>query len=209
LSLRPDQLENLWTNLADPDGIRAYRAIWTLAAASRDSVPFLAQRVRPMARAEDEQLARWIADLDSAVFADRDKATRELERQGEVAEPLLRKALTGDPSPEVRRRIEALRSKLHGPVTSADALRSIRAVEVLEHIATPEARQVLQNLATGAADARLTREAKAALARQEAFLLDPHFEPVCKIADFRAVSAAGEASRHARRSRNRRSENSR
>src|SRR5262249_7028764 len=37
LSLRQDQLECLWKALAGPDGIRAYRAIWTLAAAPRDS----------------------------------------------------------------------------------------------------------------------------------------------------------------------------
>src|SRR5438552_494624 len=37
-----------------------------------------------------------------------------------------------------RRRIEALLSTLQGPITSAETLRSIRAIEVLEHIATPE-----------------------------------------------------------------------
>jgi hypothetical protein len=38
-------------------------------------------------------------------------------------------------------------------------------VEVLESLGTPEARQVLQTLARGAAEARLTREARAALKR--------------------------------------------
>jgi WD40 repeat protein len=167
LRLRPDQLENLWTDLAGPDGLRSYRAMWTLAAAQLDSAPFLAKCVRPTSPPDKEQLARWIADLDSAVFADREKATRELERQGELAEPLLRKTLAGDPSAEVRRRINALLAKLQGPVTSAHTLRLLRAVEVLEHIATPEARQLLQKLASGASDARLTREAKAALERLE------------------------------------------
>jgi hypothetical protein len=46
-------------------------------------------------------------------------------------------------------------------------LRSLRAVEVLEHIATPEARDVLRTLAQGASEVRLTREAKAALERLE------------------------------------------
>src|SRR5207249_10739415 len=128
-------------------------------------VPFLAKNVRLATSPDKEQLARWIVDLDSAVFADRAKATRELERQAELAEPLLRKALAGDPSPEVRRRIEALLGKLQGPVTSAEMLRSIRAIEVLEHIATPEARELLRKLAVGTPDARLTREAKAALER--------------------------------------------
>ena len=36
---------------------------------------------------------------------------------------------------------------------------------MLEHIATPEARQLMQKLADGAAEARLSREANAALER--------------------------------------------
>ncbi len=43
-----------------------------------------------------------------------------------------------------------------------DTLRAIRAVEVLEWIGTPEAVRLLGELANGAADARLTREALAA-----------------------------------------------
>ena len=44
-------------------------------------------------------------------------------------------------------------------------LRCFRAVAVLEQIGTPEAKQLLLNLSEGAPEARLTREAKAALGR--------------------------------------------
>jgi WD40 repeat protein len=45
------------------------------------------------------------------------------------------------------------------------AIRDLRALEVLEHVATPEARHLLQHLAKGLPHARLTREAKATLER--------------------------------------------
>jgi hypothetical protein len=162
-----EDLTALFTDLGSSDGTRAYSAVWKLVAARREAVAFLNTRVKPTALADERQVASWIVDLDSAIFADRDKATRELERQGELAKPLLRKALSREPTLEVRRRAEDLLRKIEGPVTSTETLRSIRAVEVLEHIATPEARHLLQKLAEGALDARLTREAKAALARLE------------------------------------------
>ena len=66
---------------------------------------------------------------------------------------------------EKRWRIESLLEKQRGPVRQPEILRALRAVVVLEEIATPEARKVLQKLASGAPDARLTQEAKASLER--------------------------------------------
>ena len=48
---------------------------------------------------------------------------------------------------------------------SAEQLRPLRAVLVLEQVATPAARDVLRELAKGMPAARLTREAKASLER--------------------------------------------
>jgi hypothetical protein len=44
-------------------------------------------------------------------------------------------------------------------------LRQTRALEALEQIRSPEARKLLERLAAGAPEARLTREAQAALER--------------------------------------------
>src|SRR5262249_26780395 len=112
-----------------------------------------------------QRLRRWLADLDSEVYAARETAQKELAAVGELAAPALEQALAREPSPEARRRLQALVDKLQGPITQPELLRAVRAVAVLEDIATPEARQLLERLAAGAPEARLTQEAKAALER--------------------------------------------
>ena len=101
--------------------------------------------------------------MDSEQFSARGKAQNELANLGELAEPALRQTLANKPSLEVTRRVQALLERLRGPVTRPDLLQSLRAVAVLEDIGTPAARRVLEQLAKGAPEARLTREAKESL----------------------------------------------
>jgi hypothetical protein len=105
-----------------------------------------------------------IADLDNDRFTIREAALRELESIGGSARSLLRQALQGQLSQEARRRIEQLLEKLHRSIPSAQ-VRELRAIEVLEATETTDTRQILQKLAQGAPEARLTQEAKAALER--------------------------------------------
>jgi hypothetical protein len=151
--------------LGSSDGIRAYRALWMMVAAARPSVSFLAERLRPKQPVEAARLERLIADLDSEQFNSRVQASQELEKLGELAETALRKALASTRSLEVRRRVDNLLHKVEAETLSPDQLLTLRGLEVLEHIGTPEAKQVLQNLAKGAPEARLTQEAKASLER--------------------------------------------
>ena len=95
----------------------------------------------------------------------RDKATGELFKIGELLVPVFDKALAAKPSLETKRRLEELRSKLTGMVLQGERLSVFRAVEVLEIIGTPQARQVLQALADGVPGALLTLSAQAALKR--------------------------------------------
>jgi len=99
----------------------------------------------------------------------RTRAKTQLAQLGEFAEPALVEAAKHQSSLEMRHRIKEL-SNLIVDVRSrpsGDRLRTVRAVEILEQIATPQARQVLQALARGAAGASLTREAHASLTRLE------------------------------------------
>jgi hypothetical protein len=149
-----------WADLAGADAGRAYAAIWRLADVPGASVPFLRRRLRPVTDAQGKEIRQHIADLDSDTFAVRDKAFRRLENLGLAAAPALRQALAKDVSPEVRRRVGHLLENIdHRPV-SGEPLRTLRALAVLEHAGTAEARRLLQALADGASGAWLTREAQ-------------------------------------------------
>jgi RNA polymerase sigma factor (sigma-70 family) len=170
--LSAKELEAAWADLASPDGTTAYRALWSLVAAGEQAVPWLRERLRPVPVVPYRRIAELVAELDSTRFKVRDKAAQELERLEEMAKAALQGALAAGPAPgkqseEFRRRVEALLKKLEDPLISAERLRAVRAVEVLEQIATPAARQELRRLAGGAPAARLTREAEAALRRAE------------------------------------------
>lgn len=159
------QLETLWQTLADADGPRAYRAVWTLSDAPKQAVPFLLERVQPpKARDLAQEIAQLVRDLDDDNFAVRERAGASLELLGRAARPALLKARQS-PSLEVRRRVaKLLEKKDEGLIPlSADERRDLRVVEVLLHIGTAEARAVLRKLASGEAKALATQEAVAAL----------------------------------------------
>jgi hypothetical protein len=78
----------------------------------------------------------------------------------------LRETLEAKPALEMRRRPQALLDGLACQTEmTPDALRQLRAIQVLEQIGTPEGRQLLSSLAKGTPAAPATRDAAAALAR--------------------------------------------
>jgi hypothetical protein len=129
------------------------------------TLAFIKKQVRPIPPVDTRQIGRLISQLDEQEFGKHADAEKELAKMGELAEAQLRGALSDHPSAEVRRRVERLLAKLEGPKTRPDQLRAIRVVEILEHIGSSEARDLLTTLAQGAPQALLTREAKQALDR--------------------------------------------
>src|SRR5262249_3136060 len=117
------------------------------------------------ARLDQARFSQLVADLDHDEFAVREKATQELESLGDLVVSALGKALEDRPSLEVRRRIENVLQKWDDPPPLGEKLREVRAIEVLEYIGTLDARKLLAELAQGVDSARLTKDAKAALAR--------------------------------------------
>ena len=162
--LTRQEWESCWNDLAKPDGQQAYRALQALVADSEQTIAQFKRRIRPVNEADAKQTARLIRELDSDDFAVRSKANEELAKLGESVRLALEQTLQRKPSLEVSRRIGALLDQLE-PDHSPGQLRLLRAVEAVEQIRIPIARQLLASWTTGIPTARLTREAKASLQR--------------------------------------------
>src|SRR5262249_37558540 len=91
---RPDKpdFDGLWTDLADADGAKAFRAVQLLTLVGDPAVKFVAHKLRPVPTGgvDAKRIAALIADLGHAQFAMREKAEKELTEIGDTVEPALR-----------------------------------------------------------------------------------------------------------------------
>jgi len=167
-------LPQLWRRLTTENPVEAEQAVRAMAKAGDRAVTFLAPRLEP-SRADAGQIRRWIAELGSQRYAVRQEAFRGLASLGEAARPALVKAReSGKLSAEAKVRVDRLLAAQPVLVPRAPEARQAEwAVAVLQHVGTEPARRVLRRLASGAAAARLTRRAQAALG----LLRDPSVAP--------------------------------
>jgi hypothetical protein len=166
-ALAGSEVATAWTELAQADAKAAFQAQRRLIGSPAEATAFirshLSAAVPPPLAAK--QLQQWVENLGSEDFVLRDQARAALTRSGAYAEAALRQGRAGQVALETRRRIDELLDKLDAHVPSRAEVQALRALEVLERIATPEARALVDQLATGAPPALLTREASAAAAR--------------------------------------------
>jgi WD40 repeat protein len=168
--LNAEQIAGCWTDLANSDPAVAYPAIWKLTDAGEPAVAFLRQQLKPAADADFDKVRKLIKNLDDDSFEIRESASRELEKMGAGIQPAVRQALEGRPTPEVRRRLEALLQTPTAASRSPELLRRLRAISVLERISSKDARQLLTTLSGGVPHAPETQAAKTA---QERLALRP------------------------------------
>ena len=161
------QLERWGAALEGSDGVAAYRAVWSLAAAD-NGVAYLRSQLPIAEELTDQEVRKLIANLDSQRFTTREAAMRRLRLLGTRAELALREALTKKPTLEMRRRIDELLERI--AVTEearprGEELRQLRAVWALEVSGSAPARKLLHSVARGATRPRVAREAQLALGR--------------------------------------------
>jgi hypothetical protein len=162
-------LETAFTQMAGRDARKAFAAMVRLAEAPQQAVRLLAAKIAPAAKPDlqGRGVAEWIGDLSSATFAVRAKASELLLRIGPHVEADLHKALAQPRDLETKRRIEDVLARLAARDLTQQEILHVRGVEVVEAIATPEARKLLSRWTTGEPGAVLTEHAQAALRRMD------------------------------------------
>jgi WD40 domain-containing protein len=157
-----------WDRLRNAKPDEAYRSKWALVGDPKNTVEFLRTRLHPAPSIPAERIKACIADLDAKEYSVRDRAQRELQNHFDQSEEPLRKALAGAVSVEARSRINRILDANFAAIPQPDQLRDLRAIEVLEQIGTPEARDLLRRLAKSEVPTAISRDAAESLKRLEA-----------------------------------------
>jgi WD40 repeat protein len=158
-------LREAWDDLGSSDPVRAFAGVRVLASVPNRMVPLVRTGVKPAAPVDAAVIERLLVDLASETFATREAATTGLIAAGDAAEGKVRAYLAATPDPEGRLRAGQILAAISGPPATAVRRRELRAVEALEWAGTAGAEELLRGLAKGAPEARLTRDAAAALRR--------------------------------------------
>jgi hypothetical protein len=172
IRLTDKELALHWADLLSDDAGAAYCAICRMSLAPEQTVAFIKDRVQPAKNLLTAEKLKALADyLDSDRYTEREKASAELMRLGELARDTLEEVRKSPPSLEAKHRAEIILKKLqeareNGPEgLKGEPLREARIVEILERIGSAEARAILKRYAVGAPGTVLSREATASIQR--------------------------------------------
>jgi WD40 repeat protein len=158
-----ERLEQLWQDLQGSDPRPAYLAIAALLRSPGQAIDLVRRKARPVG--SDARIERWIEELDSDRYEVRETAMKELTDAAELAEGALRRTLAASPSLEARRRIVQLLDRLPSASLHPSTLATVRSLELLEMIDTPQACKLVEEVAPGLGDGMSRREAEETLHR--------------------------------------------
>jgi hypothetical protein len=158
-------LEKLWAELATDNDLRLQRILTAFRSAPQPTVALLQKKAPPVTKERQAKMEQWIAELNAADFTQRDQAMQELRGAAHQFAPLLKSRQERAAPGEIRNRLTFILNQTKGEAPPASLIQELRAISLLEQIATPEAQKVLKEIAAGATQARITVEAQAALGR--------------------------------------------
>ena len=156
-----------WARLRNGKADEAYRSKWALAGDAKKTVEFFRTRLPSTPPISAERIKSWIADLDSQQYTVRERAQSDLQDHFGECEESLRNALVGSITAEAKNRVNRIIEANFAAIPKPDQLRDLRAIEILEQIGTPEARDLLRHLAAVESPTRFSRDAAESLKRLE------------------------------------------
>ena len=159
-------MDKLWAQLSSANDLRLQRVQQALRAAPQATVALFRRKLPAVTKEQQQKVEQWLAQLDARAFTERDHALQELTRVAFEFAPLLEARKKQAGPGEVRNRLTFILDQMKSAPVPEAIVKQERALKLLEQIATPAAKTLLTDLAAGAMDARLTVQARAALARQ-------------------------------------------
>ena len=154
-----------WQALRDKDARKAFNAMRRLAADPKAALKLAGEHLEPAKPIDPQWLKARLRDLDHEEFAERERATRELEAVGDGVALALKRFLAANPSAEASRRADQILARIRGRGPNDQARQTLRALEVLEWIGTAKAKELTEKLAKGPEGMSSTEDAKRSLNR--------------------------------------------
>jgi hypothetical protein len=154
-----------WVDMRAQDAAKAWQAICALTIRPEQSVPFLKKRLPAKPKLEPKQEARLQDELENGDVATRERAVKKLAEIGPPALPFLHKLGRSGINADAKRRIAKLLGEPGKAGLLTEEARCRYAIEVLEYVGTPQAKEVLLAQAEGEPGSPVTQDAKSALSR--------------------------------------------
>jgi len=161
-----EKLDLWWAYLGSNDPARSGEALRMFRHFPREALALFQARLKGVKAVDIDKLKKWIADLDSEKFLERDRALKGLIAAGDDARSPVEEALRLKPSEEAKRRLEQLLKSMTTGVP-ARKLQPLRAVALMEAFDDPAVLPLLEELAKHTTDEDVRAEIEWVLARKK------------------------------------------
>lgn len=136
------EMKQSWESLSNPSAIQAYKAMRLLASSPQQTMIHAQEYIEELSTPSKKEIEGLIRKLSSRSFRDRELASKQLRSYGLQIQKELQQHLDVQTDLETRRRINYILQSSSNPLHSG-RLTLLRLIELLEHLGTDKARQLL------------------------------------------------------------------